>query len=279
MRSVLDTRPELSRLTGAPRQAERLKGLSNSVFGLVADKGRFVLRVPAAKSAGLIDRQGEFRNLECAARAGLAVPPLFFDEQDGLMLMRRLELAEAETNPAELGKVIARLHGLEGTFSGKLDLPGLLAALLTTVRDAGSFDRELSDIQSILEGLTEPAEPDAANLVPSHCDLSPGNVLKTAQGIRLIDFEFSSMAPPVWDLAYAMLENSFERQGRKAFLEGYAAAGGKVPEPSALQDMTQRCDAVSALWALEQAGLGNGRTDFPAFAKARILRMLERARR
>lgn len=276
VRAALGDRPGLMPLMGEVSQAERLPGLSNSVFGVVAEHGAFVLRVPAAKSAGLIDRQGEHHNLCLAARAGLAVEPLFFDEEDGLMLMRRKEIAKGAVEPFALGKLIADLHLLEGTFQGTLDLPGLLRSLLKSAARTGSFATELTVIRTVLDGLPDMAGADPSGLVPSHCDLSPGNILKTTEGLQLIDFEFSAMALPEWDLAYALLENEMEGPAQSAFLEGYSASGGQLPEASSLQEMMQRCDAVSALWALEQAGLGNARTNFPAFAKARIKRMRER---
>lgn len=277
VRAALADRPELSGRMGEIRQAERLKGLSNSVFGVVAEAGEFVLRVPAARSAGLIDRTGELHNLQLAAKAGLAVPPLFYDVHDGLMLTHRLVVMDEAPGPADLGALIAGLHQLDNRFMGRLDLQQLLSSLEATVSHAALFAPELEQILGFLSRLNPSLALDTGTVVPSHCDLSPGNILKTQEGLMLIDFEFSAMAPPAWDLAYALLENGLSGGGERLFLAGYEKAGGILPGLEHLRAMKQCCDAVSALWALEQASIGNARTDFPAFARERIHRMQARA--
>lgn len=63
----------------------------------------------------------------------------------------------------------------------------VLAAAMERIRAALTVDR--------------PAE------VPCHGDLLPGNILDTAAGIRLIDYDFAGMAEPAWDLGGLAAEN------------------------------------------------------------------------
>jgi hypothetical protein len=44
--------------------------------------------------------------------------------------------------------------------------------------------------------------------VPCHGDLLPGNILDSAAGIRLIDYDYAGMAEPAWDLGGIAAENS-----------------------------------------------------------------------
>ena len=118
------------------------------------------------------------------------------------------------------------------------------------------------------------------SLVPSHGDLSPGNCLATPDRIWLIDWEYSGMSVPAWDLAYAILENDFSSADELVFLESYTRAGSKrfLPSPRYLDFMKSQCDAVSALWALEQIARGRGATRFLPFARDRVQRALRRLR-
>ncbi len=94
--------------------------------------------------------------------------------------------------------------------------------------------------------------------------------------IWLIDWEYSAMAEPAWDLAYASLEHGLSPAQETRFLEAYRHSAGERLCPSSrdLEIMKAKCDVVSALWGLEQVLKGSDKMDFLAFAHARRDRAL-----
>lgn len=91
----------------------------------------------------------------------------------------------------------------------------------------------------------------------------------TSDQLWLIDWEFSGMSDPAWDLAYAVLEHEMSADEEQVFLQAYAATGAAVPEADCLGVMKAKCDAVSALWALEQVAAGRDEDVFLPFARQR----------
>ncbi len=265
---AIERHSQLAAITGELIAAMRLPGLTNRVYRIECANGDFVLRLPRAETAMLIDRQAERANLLAAAEQGVALAPLFVDAETGILLSPALEELSDLVSPAALGSLVGRLHRKVAGFAGALDLKMLLQV-------PPHLDGALRSRFAPLErALAKQPVKTHGQLVASHCDLSPGNILMTASGPTLIDFEYSGMAPPAWDLAYAVLEHGYDQSGERGFLEAYAAAGGDLPAPEGLQGMKMHCDAVSALWALGQAASGNDAEDFLAFAERRIARAL-----
>lgn len=276
--AALSAHAELRAAIGTVQSVAPLAGLTNRVFRLQAAAGDFVLRLPRPENAALIDRQSEAHNLLLAAKAGIAVAPVFQEPKAGILLTRAVEpgAAAGEAAPQALGRLVGTLHRSAMGFRGRLD-PGAVIAcqraelqghadLETMFAPLGEALREL-EAQTCLSG--------ASTLVPSHGDLSPGNVLFSGDGLVLIDWEYSGLASPAWDLAYAILEHGFTDAEEQHFLQAYAAPEQSLEDLMLeVQRMKIRCDAVSALWALGQSAKANEATDFQAFATARIERAL-----
>ncbi|WP_428686825.1 choline/ethanolamine kinase family protein [Roseibium sp.] len=258
-------------------------GLTNRVYRLEAERGTFFLRLPGAETQERVDRAVEAGNIEVAAALDLALPPVFCRQDTGILVTRAVEVIDGRPPdfPTELGTLIGRLHGSNTRFSGSLDLPAIVQSYRQLLSSKPDFAAELAALDGLLDTLIAQEELLSSQLlVPSHCDLSPGNCLSTPDGVRLIDWEFSAMADPAWDLAYAILEHGFSQDQEDAFLEAYRFGRPSCDCPSRrhLDFMKAGCDAVSALWAFEQVMRGRDRNAFIPFARERRERALTRLR-
>ncbi|MEJ8472632.1 phosphotransferase [Roseibium algae] len=259
---------------GEVHSATRLPGLTNQVFWLDSVEGAFVLRLPRPETLGLIDRAAEKFNLEVAANAGVALSPVFCDPASGVLLSIAITQKQEPVLPADLGRLVGRLHQCETRFKGEFDFAKLVAAQMALLTGREDLLIRFAPLAAALAGLLPVEE---TGLVCSHCDLSPGNVLSSAAGPILIDFEYAAMGPAAWDLAYAVLEHAYGPRDEANFLQGYCETGRAVPSVGELRSMKVRCDALSALWALAQSAQGNDAGDFVAFADLRIARALKAA--
>lgn len=271
--------PDLSAICGMPHDAVPQAGLTNRVYRLESETGSFFLRLPRSENAGLVDRIAEARNLELAADLGLALPPLYLHCGEGLLLTRAVDVQDRPPRdfPVLLGQALGRLHASGLAFRGELDPDKVYRAQRDRVFPAKDLWPEMSVLDQAFQDLSEdPEEP--SRLVPVHGDLSPGNCLSAPGRLWLIDWEYSAMSDPAWDLAYAILEHGFSEDQERAFLAAYGTRQAPEISPSAgrLDFMKARCDAVSALWALEQVARGRNSEVFLPFARERRDRALAR---
>jgi len=273
--------PGLLEACGRPLRAEADPGLSNRVYRVEAGKGVFFLRLPLKTQVAEVDRAAEAHNLKRAADLGLALPPVYCDVENAVLATRAVEVLDPPPAdlPLQLGTAIGQLHASAVAFQGHLDPDQVGLAQLRRLPADNALSAEWRPLGDLLSGLrNQPAGADGVMPVPSHGDPSPGNCLAVAGKLWLIDWEFSAMAMPAWDVAYAILEHGFDEAGERLFLEGYraTAAAPFCPAPLQVEMMKTRCDAVSALWAFEQVAAGRERKLFLSFARTRRDRALDR---
>jgi thiamine kinase len=278
---AFQTQARLRLICGELKRVTPHAGLTNRVYRIEAGKGVFFLRLPREETAGMIDRNAEAHNLRGAAGLGVALPPLFCDPDKGILLTRAVD--EIESAPEDLaiqiGRAVGRLHASGLAFFERLDPDEVYRAQQHSISSAPRYRQDMILLDGAMEKMrTLSNSVSAIRLVPSHGDLSPGNCLVTADRFWLIDWEYSGMSEPAWDLAYAVLENGFSQEQEAALLATYCESGasGVCPTAEDLRIMKSRCDAVSAAWALEQLVKGRDEATFLPFARARIERALHR---
>ena len=184
-----------------------LPGFTNHNFQLQNNEHDWVLRIPKPETNQTINRQHEVHNARLANSLGLA-PDNVWCDKSGLSLSvcladsRSISTNDMDnvTTLGKLLKTICRLHGSKNKFLGTVDLGELLSHYYEQV--PGHLQNQIEPSYRIaiakLEGLSDKEKI----LVPSHNDLVLENILIDTTGkIWLIDWEYSSMASPYWDLA------------------------------------------------------------------------------
>jgi aminoglycoside phosphotransferase (APT) family kinase protein len=281
IQDAFKTHPELLDLCGKLKRVLPQEGLTNRVFRLDAEKGAFFLRLPRLETAGTVDREAEAANLSLAAELCLALPALFCKPDAGVLVTGAVDVVDdvPPDLPQKLGASLGRLHASGAQFEGQLDPDAVYRAQRDELRSVSDFRAEMAPLDEALQDLstTMRLKTEDVQLVPSHGDLSPGNCLSTADRLWLIDWEYSGMSDPAWDIAYAVQEHGFSQDEESRFLKAYCGtdAADPLPDTKRLQLMKARCDAVSALWALEQVAKGRDPEIFLSFALARRDRALE----
>jgi Ser/Thr protein kinase RdoA (MazF antagonist) len=170
------------------------------------------------------------------ADAGLRVPR-YLDpdpmEDDGLVAWAvRREAVVGEVDWAEVGEMVAHLHRIDpARVRGLHPLPAASAF------PWWQFDRLLADVDDLLDpaarrGIVAALEQHGdwahrgAALVLCHGDVHPGNVVATAQGAVLLDWDLLCTGPAAWD--HAPLMTWTQRWGGAPGLyEAFAAGYGR----------------------------------------------------
>jgi thiamine kinase-like enzyme len=233
-----------------------LAGLTNRSFLLQREGEGAVLRLPGAGTVRYIDRQVELHNHGLAAELEIA-PEIVFGEPCCLVT-RYVANAEALTpesfrDPAVIdavGRLLARLHRSGRAFRGRMELFPKIDQYLAL---AGT------EVPAALRRLCELAQPARAALeahpvvwVPSHIDPSPANFLQSQRKLFLIDWEYSAMCEPAWDLAGLTMEAGLDAAQRRRLLHAYEAPDGESFQVR-VELFRALLHLVAATWAAAQA--------------------------
>jgi thiamine kinase-like enzyme len=188
-------------------QIRPLSGFTNQNFHLKNDQHDWILRIPKPETNLHINRQHEAHNANIASRLGIA-PECIWRNDSGLSLSQTL-LNSSSIKPADINdktildsllKTIVRLHKSKNKFHGVVDLTELLPRYYQLA--PAHIQSQIKTSYKIAIGKLESISSKEKLMVPSHNDLVLENILIDTTGqVWLIDWEYSSMASPYWDLA------------------------------------------------------------------------------
>jgi thiamine kinase-like enzyme len=240
---------------------EKLGGLTNRNYKLHVDGQALVLRLPGRGTGRFINRSTERANQEAAARAGFTPPSLFFDGRTGVKVTPYLHEARAldpssAKDPAisaGVARLLSSFHRSSLRFVNDFDVFKLAKTYerVAMTRFARFFD-EFAAVRSRIFALERPLAVDAPERVACHNDLVPENILALPGGYTLIDWEYSGMNDPCWDIASFTLESGFGEEEESSFLSEYC--GGAVPPRMRARVDAYRLlqDYLWSLWSLLQ---------------------------
>jgi thiamine kinase-like enzyme len=113
-------------------------------------------------------------------------------------------------------------------------------------------------------------EASPAALVPCHNDPWPGNLLDADGRIYLIDWEYSGMNDPLWDLADLSVEAGFEPEQDRTMMEAYYGARLSPALYSRLEVHKAMSDLHWSVWGFVQHAKGNPAEDFRSYGLERL---------
>ena len=232
---ALATIPLLAQYAPQDVTITAMPGYTNFNYRLCAGDDDWVLRLPRAATDAFIDRAAEAHNQALAHQLGLA-PQVVWRNTDGItltpMLRHSRNLRASDFDNVAMLQTIVRplqqLHrsGLE--FQGHESLGALLLRhfeLLDATKRAHYAPR-IEQAQRILSLLEHEDQP----WVASHRDLVMANLLLENERLWIIDWEYSAMASPYWDLATLCNEADLDQQQSRRLLQAYCAGGPAMKE-------------------------------------------------
>lgn len=267
--------PALAPWRGAP---SRMGGLTNRVYRL----GDHVLRVPGAGTEAYIDRRHEAVAAAEAARAGVAPDLVYVDPARGLMVTRFIPGAVTMT-PAgfvaipeavtRAGMALARLHRSDAQFPFRFELFAMIDDYLGHLADKDvALPDGYHDVVAETGVVRAALARHPARIVACHCDPLCENFLDTGDRMWIVDWEYSGMNDPMWDLGDLSVEGQFDADQDATLLSAYF--GNEVPAQDHARMVIYKamCDLLWTLWGLIQLADGNPADDFRAYADGRFAR-------
>ncbi len=285
-----EARQKLAAIPGFSEKAARarltrLPGLTNRVYRVDLPERSFALRIPGEGTAAIIDRHREETNARAAAEAGVAPDVIHFGT-DGVMLTRFVEGEPVTptqiTRPGTLervGESLRRLHDAEIVFAGRFDPFGTIDRYCRVLTARGvalsAGQRAILDQAGAVRAALDAEMPP---LRSCHCDTTGRNLIDTGKRIWLVDWEYSGMNDPAWDLAYCSVQAALSPDSDDALLSSYFGLAPRKPEAARVAVMKAPVELMSALWALIQESSGNTVADFGTYAERTFVTAAERMR-
>jgi thiamine kinase-like enzyme len=277
-RQALDAIAKIPLLAGYDGPVERLGGLTNLVFRI----RDWCLRVPGRGTEEYIDRGNEAAAAREAARVGVGPEVFHADPASGLMVTRFIPGATTMTPegfkavagaPARAGEAFRRLHDSGAVFPARFELFAMiddyLAVLATKdVALPEGYHEGLREAEAVRAALAAHPLP----VVACHCDPLCENFLDTGDRMWIVDWEYSGMNDPMWDLGDLSVEAEFDRAQEEAMIRAYFGGEPKPAERGRIVIYKAMCDLLWTLWGLIQLANGNPAADFRAYADGRFAR-------
>lgn len=258
-----------------------LGGLTNHVYRVDCNGDSYVLRVPGQGTEDYIERSFEAVAVREAARVGVSPEVILADPRTGLMVTQFVAaqtmspklFKTAPGAPGRAGEVLRKLHTSDAQFKFRFDLFGMMDEYLRvlgtkTMELPEGYQKILRDTQSVRRALA--AKP--APLTACHCDPLADNFLDTGRRMWLVDWEYSGMNDPMWDLGDVCVEGGFGQKEEAEIIAAYFGGEPKPAERGRIAVYKAMCDLLWTLWGLIQHANKNPSDDFKLYATRRFAR-------
>ena len=256
---------------------EQLGGMTNQNYLVKTTNKQYIVKFFGKGTEKLINRQDEKYNLELLKDLDLDVKNYLFDIEAGIKVNEYIESAitldstSIKTKFDKIAPILQTIHAsgkeLRGEFAPFEEIKKYESLIEEKIPYA-NYEAVREEVFSLENRLADLG----VDRKSCHIDLVPENFIESPQGrLYLIDWEYSSMNDPMWDLAALFLESEFTRQEEEAFLSHYESEQTPVSrEKIAIYKILQ--DAIWSLWTVYKEEQG---ADFGDYGVSRYQRAVK----
>lgn len=258
----------------------RLGGLTNLVFKIEAPGAAYCLRLPGKGTEAYINRTVEATNARAAAAAGVSPEVVAFGD-DGVMATRFVAaitmsgtlFREREGAVERAARAFRQLHERAPDFAFRFELFSMIDDYLGVLARLGAelpdgYDDVVREADSVRQALAAQPLP----LRPCHCDPLCENFLDAGDRMWIVDWEYSGMNDPMWDLGDLSVEGGFDAAMDRRLIEAYFGGPATPRDHGRMVIYKAMCDLLWTLWGLIQHANKNPADDFWAYALNRFER-------
>ena len=282
LHQVLTSIPGFEGIDAGAYSVERLGGLTNLVYRVDTGTDHYALRIPGKGTEEYIDRVVEIHNARVAAAAGVSADVVFADTASGVMLCRYIddsvtmtadEFSRRTGSAARAGRALRQMHDWPEPFEFRFELFAMIDDYLSILdQRKAELPRGYAEVVDSAQPVRAALARNPVKLSPCHCDPLCENFLDTGERMWIVDWEYSGMNDPLWDLGDLSVEAGFSAEQDRELMWAYydgdpgQAAIGRMVVYKAL------CDLLWTLWGLIQHSDGNPAEDFWAYSTGRFER-------
>ena len=256
---------------------EQLGGMTNQNYLVKTTSKPYIIKFFGKGTEKLINRQDEKYNLELLKDLNLDVKNYLFDIESGIKVNEYIDSATTldstsiKTKFEKIAPILQTIHAsgkeLRGEFAPFEEIKKYESLIEGNIPYANyeAVKKEVFSLEKRLADL-------GVDRKSCHIDLVPENFIESPQGrMYLIDWEYSSMNDPMWDLAALFLESEFTNQEEEDFLTYYESDKTPVSrEKIRIYKILQ--DTIWSLWTVYKEDQG---ADFGDYGVSRYKRAVD----
>jgi len=278
--AALQNVPRFTGITADGFTTKRLGGLTNLVYRVDTGAELLIVRIPGEGTEDYIDRAVEIHNARVAAEAGISAEVIWADAASGVMVaccidgiktMTPALFASRDRAAARAGVALGQLHRCGQDFEFRFELFAMIDDYLAILsgKDINlpyGYHEIVRAAEPVKQALAKAPTP----LAPCHCDPLCENFLDDGEKMWIVDWEYSGMNDPMWDLGDLSVEAGFDATQDDAMLRAYFGRAPSDAEMGRMVIYKTMCDLLWTLWGLIQHADGNEAEDFNAYAIGRF---------
>ena len=206
-------------------------GMTNNNYKAKVKEKEYVIRIPGAGTNEMIDRKSEAINSRLVAKAGIDAEILYYDVNTGTKVSAMIEgaetinpaMAKMQINMKKITDILRRLHNSNLEMKNEFNVFKYIKEYESLLNKFnGKYYDEYSEVREKVMSLETILKKKGAYLAPCHCDTVPENFIKDKNGkMYLIDWEYSGLNDPMWDLAAHSIECEFSQEDEELMLKMY----------------------------------------------------------
>ena len=258
-------------------KVEQLGGMTNSNYLVETTNNKYIVKFFSKGTDKLINRIAEKNNLANLADLELDVKNHIFDIESGIKVNEYIENATTfdahylKSKKEDVANILKKVHSSGKVLDGEFKIFDEIRKYEDLIEGNINYPY-YAKIREKIFSLQKHLEEIGVDKKSCHIDLVPENFIEDENGrVYLIDWEYSSMNDPMWDLAALFLESDFRKAEEGEFFKYYFSENTPV---SVAKIMIYKIlqDFVWSLWTIYKEEQG---ADFGSYGKDRYLRALK----
>lgn len=205
---------------------EPLGGMTNRNYLVFTKNNKYILRKSGEGTSIIIDRNVEFENCKKIEKLSIDAELVSYNSKKGIKISNYIK--EAQTlNPdtgylylKEIAELLLKLHlsniKFDNQFNVFSEIRRYEALLENEINYPNYFfiREKVMELEKIISNLK-------IELVNCHNDTLPENFIKSGNRLYLVDWEYSGLNDPLFDLAAVSVENNLNKENEKKLLNLY----------------------------------------------------------
>lgn len=260
-------------------------GLTNYNYIMNIKGTEYIIRQPGGMTNQMINRINEKVNNQIASELGLNSECVYFDEISGIKISAFIKNSKniAVANPCSpeslraVSSLLKKTHSSTKYFPNSFDWEHELAKYEEIVKELnGDFFYDYADLKKdLLDFFDKNIEQNFT--LPCHNDTVPENFIINDKGeAYLIDWEYSGMNDPAWDVAAYILESKLTEEPIRDFLVDYYGQLPAAAEELKIKGFMLAQDLLWTVWALVRHYHGDDFVDYCYFRYERFRKNMKR---
>ncbi|WP_071131771.1 phosphotransferase [Enterococcus timonensis] len=247
-------------------------GMTNTNYQAVINGEDYFIRIPGKCTEVMINRDNEALNAQIGSALNINVDTLYINPQTGIKITKAVTEAETlsprtariQETMREVATILKNLHTADITFPNDFSFMDEWKKYEDLVQAQNvPFYPEYQQLREDVLQMTEILKNKYGLLrYPCHNDLVAENFVRDGQSgkLYLLDWEYSGMNDPSWDLAAFSIESELTETELNYFLEQYFGRPATKAEKQKVKMFQIYQDVLWSVWTIakESAGVSFG---------------------